>query len=71
MKRPLTMEQAHEVLRAADMLPPPVRAQFISEVDDRLRDIPRRELSDDDIGSAILSVLSGINIAPCDSAEGA
>ena len=71
MKRSLSQSQAAEVLRAASSLPPVAHAMFLNEVHDRLRSIPRQPLTDGDVQGAIISTLSGINIVPCDPAEGA
>ena len=69
MKRSLTRSQAAEILRGASTLPPAARATFMSEVDGIFSGISRRDVSDDDVASAIIAVLSGINVVMCD--EGA
>ena len=74
MKRGLTKSQAHELLRAASVLPPATRDQFFVAVDSRLIGI-RRQLTDDDVAGAIVSVLSTFNVTTshdlmCNSTEG-
>jgi hypothetical protein len=72
MKRSLSQTQAAELLRAASVLPPATRDEFFAAVDSRLLGI-RRQLTDDDVGAAIIATLSTFNITPsrrlmCDAA---
>jgi hypothetical protein len=61
MKRSLSRSQAAELLRAASLLPPATRDQFISEVDSRLSSV-RRQLTDADVSAAITSTLTVLNV---------
>jgi hypothetical protein len=61
MKRALSQSQAAELLRAASLLPPATRDQFIAAVDRRLAGIARR-LNDGDVSAAIITVLGDTNV---------
>ena len=57
MKSALSKTQANELLRAASVLPPASRDQFFAAVDSSLAGI-RRQLTDDDVGAAIITVVA-------------
>lgn len=72
MKRALTQSQASELLRAASVLPPASRDAFLRAVDGHLVGI-RRQLTDDDVNAAIVTVLADASITTtshfiCDAA---
>ena len=73
MKRALTPSQAAELWRAASLLPPATRDQFIAAVDRRLAGLPHR-LTDDAVQSAIIATLSTFTVTTsqhfmCDAAS--
>jgi hypothetical protein len=74
-RRALTQSQAAELPRAASLLPPASRDQFIAAVDRRLAGLPYR-LNDGDVQSAIVATLSTLTVTTttsshlmCDSAS--
>ena len=61
VKRALSAPQTAEPLRAASVLPPAQRDQFLAAVDARLCSLPHR-LKDGDVQSAIVAVLADNSI---------
>lgn len=71
MKRALSQTQANELWRAASLLPPAARDQFIAAVDHKLVGIARK-LNDDDVNGAIVATLSTFTTSqqPQEQADG-